>query len=424
MRRGHSPRGAAVPDFFIVGHPKCGTTALYEMLRRHPQIYMPDCKEPWFFAPELHVRTPPRPEGTPQTLDEYLALFDAARPEQRAGEATALLPLVATAAARDRRGGSRPRASSRSCASPRASCIRCTCSSCRPTSRRSATCARRSRSRASAGREGMMPSIHLLAAGASVLRPRALRRAAAPLLRRVPAGADPGADLRRLQARQRGDGARGVCASSRSTRRFRSRRGEANPTVRPRSQRLHGARARALRGAGPALARREGDRQGLTPGGCAAGRCTRCRRRVVFAAPRPPDEGLMAELRSRFKGEVQSRSRVPGSRSPEHCGATTCQQPGSPRGARRPDHCTSRGSDSLPRRKPAASRASPPTCCTVWRASATESTASFPRASTSCRRRIIRRRRISHVVWGTSAMGVGPVVQPHAEHRVRQLAAR
>ncbi len=42
---GERARGR-VPDFFIVGHPKSGTTALYEMLRRHPQIYMPDLKEP------------------------------------------------------------------------------------------------------------------------------------------------------------------------------------------------------------------------------------------------------------------------------------------------------------------------------------------------------------------------------------------
>ncbi len=46
-----------------------------------------------------------------------------------------------------------PRASSRSCASPPASCARCICSSCRPTSRPRPTCARRSRSR-SARRRG------------------------------------------------------------------------------------------------------------------------------------------------------------------------------------------------------------------------------------------------------------------------------
>ena len=50
-----------LPDFFIVGHSKSGTTALYEMLRQHPQIYLPAAKEPWFFADELHERTPPRP---------------------------------------------------------------------------------------------------------------------------------------------------------------------------------------------------------------------------------------------------------------------------------------------------------------------------------------------------------------------------
>jgi hypothetical protein len=89
-----------IPDFFIVGHGKSGTTALYEMLRRHPQIYLPDCKEPWFFAEELRDRAPPRPEGTAQTLDEYLSLFDAATPEQRVGEATALYLWSHTAARR------------------------------------------------------------------------------------------------------------------------------------------------------------------------------------------------------------------------------------------------------------------------------------------------------------------------------------
>ena len=58
------------------------------MLRRHPQIYMPEVKEPWFFATELHVRTPPRPQGTPKNMDEYMALFADARPDQKLGEAS------------------------------------------------------------------------------------------------------------------------------------------------------------------------------------------------------------------------------------------------------------------------------------------------------------------------------------------------
>jgi hypothetical protein len=94
-----APRSRA-PDFFIVGHPKCGTTALYQTLRAHPQIYMPAGKEPWFFAPELHERTPPRPEGTPRTLEEYLSLFAAARQDERVGEATALYLWSQTAASR------------------------------------------------------------------------------------------------------------------------------------------------------------------------------------------------------------------------------------------------------------------------------------------------------------------------------------
>jgi hypothetical protein len=83
-----------IPDFFVVGHPKCGTTALYEMLRLHPQVFMPDLKESWFFATEL-LRDLPSvsiaiPDGIPKTLGEYLALFDGAMPEQLAGEASPL----------------------------------------------------------------------------------------------------------------------------------------------------------------------------------------------------------------------------------------------------------------------------------------------------------------------------------------------
>ncbi len=89
-----------IPDFFIVGHAKSGTTALYSMLRRHPQIFMPDGKEPWFLADELHERTPPRPEGTPKTLQQYMAWFDGAGAEQRVGEASPLYLWSHTAAKR------------------------------------------------------------------------------------------------------------------------------------------------------------------------------------------------------------------------------------------------------------------------------------------------------------------------------------
>jgi len=87
-----------VPDFFIVGHHKCGTTALYEMLRGHEQIYMPELKEPRFFASDLRYRTPSRTGRVPETLDEYLSLFEGARPDQRAGEASPLYLWSHTAA--------------------------------------------------------------------------------------------------------------------------------------------------------------------------------------------------------------------------------------------------------------------------------------------------------------------------------------
>ncbi len=94
--------GGRVPDFFIVGHQKCGTTALYLMLKRHPQVFMPELKEPRFFAPELRSRSEQRRRQSrlPETLEDYLALFAPARPEQRVGEATPTYLRSPSAAAR------------------------------------------------------------------------------------------------------------------------------------------------------------------------------------------------------------------------------------------------------------------------------------------------------------------------------------
>lgn len=71
------------PSFFIVGAPKCGTTALYEYLRPHPNIFMAEIKEPHFFARDLG--TYPRIK----TLDDYQALFAGAGDEHlQVGEAS------------------------------------------------------------------------------------------------------------------------------------------------------------------------------------------------------------------------------------------------------------------------------------------------------------------------------------------------
>jgi len=41
-----------IPNFFILGAAKCGTTALNGLLDRHPSIYMSNLKEPLFFEAE------------------------------------------------------------------------------------------------------------------------------------------------------------------------------------------------------------------------------------------------------------------------------------------------------------------------------------------------------------------------------------
>lgn len=93
------PDSTRVPDFFIVGQPKSGTTALYEILRRHPQIFMPTRKEPVFLASDLHQGLWATVPGRPRTVAEYLALFVPALPEQRLGEASTVYLWSQTAAA-------------------------------------------------------------------------------------------------------------------------------------------------------------------------------------------------------------------------------------------------------------------------------------------------------------------------------------
>jgi Sulfotransferase family len=69
--------GMRRPDLFLVGAPRCGTTAMYTYLRRHPGIFMSPLKEPDYFCPDIRFR-----QRRPPTLREYLALFARARGEQ------------------------------------------------------------------------------------------------------------------------------------------------------------------------------------------------------------------------------------------------------------------------------------------------------------------------------------------------------
>lgn len=73
-----------LPDFFIVGAGKSGTTALYEYLSAHPSVFMSTMKEPAYFCSDI--------KGTNgvRSLDEYRALFGGAKPEAMIGEASAM----------------------------------------------------------------------------------------------------------------------------------------------------------------------------------------------------------------------------------------------------------------------------------------------------------------------------------------------
>lgn len=76
------PTASRRPNFFIVGAPRCGTTALYDYLQQHPDVYMPYRKEPHYFGDDLPQRPP--------MLDAegYLRLFAKAGDAKRIGEAT------------------------------------------------------------------------------------------------------------------------------------------------------------------------------------------------------------------------------------------------------------------------------------------------------------------------------------------------
>ncbi|MDP8958298.1 MAG: sulfotransferase domain-containing protein, partial [Actinomycetota bacterium] len=73
-------RGDGVlPNFIIIGAMKAGTTSLFQYLRQHPQVFMPDMKEPHFFSAEHNWH---RGRGW------YEELFEEAGPAVAVGEAS------------------------------------------------------------------------------------------------------------------------------------------------------------------------------------------------------------------------------------------------------------------------------------------------------------------------------------------------
>lgn len=84
-----------LPNFLVVGAPRCGTTSLYHMADQHPHIFMTRQKEPRFFVRDRILAVPdedPRARELRSvsciTLPEYLAAFCGSRRYPARGEAS------------------------------------------------------------------------------------------------------------------------------------------------------------------------------------------------------------------------------------------------------------------------------------------------------------------------------------------------
>lgn len=87
-----------VPNFLIIGAPKCGTTSLHQYLSQHPQLFMSQNKEPHFFAYAGKMPDFCGPgddlAGTNRTSvvqwEDYKALFEGAGDAIAIGEASTM----------------------------------------------------------------------------------------------------------------------------------------------------------------------------------------------------------------------------------------------------------------------------------------------------------------------------------------------
>lgn len=83
-----------VPNFFIAGAAKSGTTSLYHYIRQHPDVFMSRVKEPHYFcSPDFpEVFRGPGDEGfndnTMRSFEEYLDLFQDSGDARIFGEAS------------------------------------------------------------------------------------------------------------------------------------------------------------------------------------------------------------------------------------------------------------------------------------------------------------------------------------------------
>lgn len=81
-----------LPNFFVIGAAKCGTTALYRYLRQHPEIFMTERKEPHHFSYTYITKNTNGPNDyirSAVTDDvEYENLFNDVNDEKAIGEAS------------------------------------------------------------------------------------------------------------------------------------------------------------------------------------------------------------------------------------------------------------------------------------------------------------------------------------------------
>ncbi len=82
------------PSFFVVGAPKCGTTSLYEYLKQHPRVFLPERKDLAYFIDDLDVVPKPR------SVAEYEAFFREGSEGQIAGDVSVWYLYSHTAAER------------------------------------------------------------------------------------------------------------------------------------------------------------------------------------------------------------------------------------------------------------------------------------------------------------------------------------
>jgi hypothetical protein len=292
---------ARVPDFFIVGHPKSGTTALYEMLRAHPQIHMP-LKEPQYFAPEMHVRAPPVAGTLPRTLEDYMALYSGAREGQLSGEASPsyLRSPVSAALIAQANPAARAIAILREPASFLRSLHLQFVQAIIETEYDFASALALEDAR----REGRALSAHsywphALLYSDHVRYVEQLRRFHAVLapeqvlvLVYDDFRAENEATVRRVLRFLEVDDSVAIDAT------------EANPTVRARSRRLHELAHTFSVGRGPLSRAVKTSVKALTPDTARRRALAATRQRLLYAQPKPTDEALMRELKRRFKGEV------------------------------------------------------------------------------------------------------------------------